>query len=498
MLIINHLNITTLKGRALLKDFSFVLNDHEKIALIGEEGNGKSTLLKVIAGIDTGNYVNVEGEIIRKGKISYMPQHIDPAEMEEEVISYLCKEDMDYKKIYHLFSDLHIDSDLLNRKIKQLSGGEKVRISLAKILYEDADILLLDEPTNDIDLKTLLWLEDYIQSSEKSILFVSHDEQLLKNCAQGLLHLEQLKRKSEAKTHFARQSYDDYISERSHLIQRNNQISRKEHSQFHAQLERYAKIYQKVEQQQRSISRQDPHGGQLLKKKMHSLKAQGRRMEDKERNLTEKIEPEEAIHIYFEDVDLPASKVVLDLHLSELKAGDKLLSRNIDLYMTGGEKACIIGENGTGKTSLLRHIWEEMKDRKDLSVGYMPQNYEEVLDYSQSPIAILQEAGDDRTKAQNILGSLKFSTEEMSHPIKELSQGQICKILLAKLILEKRNVLLMDEPSRNLSPLSNPELRKILIDFKGAVLFVSHDRSLIEEVSDHIYELSEKGLKKIQ
>jgi len=185
-------------------------------------------------------------------------------------------------------------------------------------------------------------------------------------------------------------------------------------------------------------------------------------MEDKERNLTEKIEPEEAIHIYFEDVDLPASKVVLDLHLSELKAVDKLLSRNIDLYMTGGEKACIIGENGTGKTSLLRHIWEEMKDRKDLSVGYMPQNYEEVLDYSQSPIAILQEAGDDRTKAQNILGSLKFTTEEMSHPIKELSQGQICKILLAKLILEKRNVLLMDEPSRNLSPLSNPELRKIL------------------------------------
>ena len=498
MLIIENINIVTSKGRVLLKDFSFTLNAGEKIALIGEEGNGKSTLLKVIAGIDVSDHVSVEGRVYTKDRIAYLPQQIDREDEEKDVLSFICRDQIDHRRLYRLLAELNISRDLLeDRKIKELSGGERVRAALARILYDDPDILLLDEPTNDIDLPTMIWLEEFIRSSSKAMIFVSHDETLIRNCAEGILHLEQLKRKSEARISYSGEDYDSYRQTRSSWIDRNNRIAVKEKSEFRKQMERYRQIYQKVDHQQKTISRGDPHGGQLLKKKMHSIKAQGRRMEEKEKELTQKYEPEEAIAIRFEDVSLPPGKIILDLTLPELKIKDKILSRNIYLHVEGRDKVCIIGANGSGKTTLLKAIREELKGREDIKVGYMPQDYREVLDYDKSPAEILKDAADDMTKARNMLGSLRFTTEEMEHPIRGLSEGQKCKVLLAKLILERCDVLLLDEPSRNLSPLSNPELRRILQEFKGAILAISHDRLFIEEIASRILELKEDGLHPI-
>ncbi|MBQ2658961.1 MAG: ABC-F family ATP-binding cassette domain-containing protein [Erysipelotrichaceae bacterium] len=498
MLTINHLTVTTLKGRVLLKDFSFTLNKGEKIALIGEEGNGKSTLLKIIAREDVSDYVTLEGDIYTKDRVAYLPQHIRKEDEELNVRTFIEKDETDIRKLYSLFNEIGIERDILDgRKMKDLSGGERVKASLARVLYEEPDILLLDEPSNDIDLQTMIWLEDFISSASQGIIFISHDETLLRNCAEGILHLEQLKRKQEARITYSGEGYDSYFKQRLHWIDRNNQISKKEHGQFRKQLERYRQIYQKVEHRQKTISRGDPHGGQLLKKKMHSLKSQGRKMDEKEKELTKKFEPEEAIAIRFEDIRMPPSKMILDMHLDELKIDNLHLSKNIDLYMEGKDRICIIGENGTGKTTLLKMIYEELKDREDITLGYMPQDYREVLDYDKTPIEILYDACNDKTKARNMLGSLKFTSEEMTHPVSELSEGQKCKVLLAQLILRKCDVLLLDEPSRNLSPLSNPELRRILQEFKGAILSVSHDRLFIDEVSTKIYELTKDGLKLI-
>ena len=498
MLTINHLTVTTLKGRVLLKDFSFTLNKGEKIALIGEEGNGKSTLLKIIAREDVSDYVTLEGDVYTKDRVAYLPQHIRKEDEELNVRTFIEKDETDIRKLYSLFNEIGIERDILDgRKMKDLSGGERVKASLARVLYEEPDILLLDEPSNDIDLQTMIWLEDFISSASQGIIFISHDETLLRNCAEGILHLEQLKRKQEARITYSGEGYDSYFKQRLHWIDRNNQISKKEHGQFRKQLERYRQIYQKVEHRQKTISRGDPHGGQLLKKKMHSLKSQGRKMDEKEKELTKKFEPEEAIAIRFEDIRMPPSKMILDMHLDELKIDNLHLSKNIDLYMEGKDRICIIGENGTGKTTLLKMIYEELKDREDITLGYMPQDYREVLDYDKTPIEILYDACNDKTKARNMLGSLKFTSEEMTHPVSELSEGQKCKVLLAQLILRKCDVLLLDEPSRNLSPLSNPELRRILQEFKGAILSVSHDRLFIDEVSTKIYELTKDGLKLI-
>lgn len=494
---INDLNITTLKGRKLLDSFSFSLNEGDKVALIGEEGNGKSTILKIMAGIDVSDYVNYTGEITSNGKIGYLSQKIEDEYLDLTTIEYL-GEEIDYNYLYSLIVDINIDDSLLeDRIIRSLSGGEKVKIALLKILYEQANILLLDEPTNDLDLQTLIWLEEFIKSSKMPIIFVSHDETLLENCSNGILHLEQFKRKSESKITYSGCGYREYLERRNLFIEHNNMIARKEKAELNKQLERFRQIYQKVEHRQNTITRQDPHSGQLLKKKMKSLKAQEDKLNKKNENLTKIYEPEEAISIFFEVVSLNPNKVILDLHLNELKLENKLLASNVDLHVLGKDKVCIIGNNGVGKSTLIKIIYDELNKRDDIKLGYMPQNYYELMNYSLSPVEYLMIDREykERSKVQSYLGALRFTTEEMSHKISKLSEGQKCKILLIKMILDGCDVLLLDEPSRNLSPLSNPIVRNILNEFKGSIISVSHDRKFIEEVIDKVYELNVDGLK---
>ena len=179
MLKINHLTITTHKGRKLLEDFSFVLKKGDKIALIGEEGNGKSTLLKIAAGIDVSQYVTYSGTAECDERIGYLPQKLTTEQLEESVIGYLGDE-LDYNHLYTILPLLKIDDSLIGpRQLETLSGGERVRIMLLKILYDGPDILLLDEPSNDLDLKTLIWLEGFMRSTRLPLIFISHDETLL-------------------------------------------------------------------------------------------------------------------------------------------------------------------------------------------------------------------------------------------------------------------------------------------------------------------------------
>ena len=500
MLKIDNLTITTHKGRNLLKDFSFVLNENDKIALIGEEGNGKSTIIKIMAGIDVSDYVTYTGSIICNERIGYLPQAIEEDLLNCNVLECITNNDIDYTKLYSIIGLLKINNELIeqNHLIKTLSGGEKVKVSLARVLYQEPDILLLDEPTNDLDLKTLIWLEEFIKAETRPIIFISHDESLLENCSNGILHLEQLKRKTESRITYSGLNYKDYAKERLHFIERNNALAAKEKQELHKQLEKYRQVYQKVEYAQNTVSRQDPHTAAALKKKMHALKALGRNLETKENNSTKKFEPEEAINVFFDDVKINPNKVIIDYKLDALKIDDKTLCKDIELTILGKDKVCIIGDNGTGKTTLIKTIYEELKNRDDIKLGYMPQNYDEVMDYNLTPIEFLTEGDIKRSVAQTYLGSLKFTTEEMSHKISDLSQGQKCKILIIRMILDKCDVLLMDEPTRNLSPLSNPRLREILINYKGSIISISHDRKYIDEVCNKIYKIEDNKLSLLQ
>lgn len=177
----------------------------------------------------------------------------------------------------------------------------------------------------------------------------------------------------------------------------------------------------------------------------------------------------------------------------------RILAEGIHLKIKGSEKICMIGANGAGKTTLLKKIAEELLNRNDIKAEYMPQTYEDLLDLDVTPVDYLDKTGDkeERTRIRTYLGSLKYTPDEMEHPIRELSGGQKAKVLLLRMSLSGANVLILDEPTRNFSPLSGPVIRKMLREFPGAVISISHDRKYIEEVCDKIYQLNPNGLQLI-
>ena len=198
---------------------------------------------------------------------------------------------------------------------------------------------------------------------------------------------------------------------------------------------------------------------------------------------------------------MPAGKVILDLFLERLSVPgggeNRILAENVRLTVRGPEKVCIVGRNGAGKTTLLRRIAEELQKREDIRAAYMPQDYEELLDMSKTPVEYLCQSGEKEeiTRIRTFLGSMKYTADEMNHSIGELSGGQKAKVLLLKMSLSGAEVLILDEPTRNFSPLSGPVIREVLREYGGAIISISHDRKYISEVCDSVYELTEEGLR---
>lgn len=489
----------SINGRYLVKNLSLTLNNGDKLAIIGEEGNGKSTLLKSI--LDMCEYAEVKGRINSKGnRIGYLEQSMSNKNLNKRVYDFLFMDDNDYyekvNNLYKYLDSINLSDEILDQTINTLSGGEKVKISILKLLINEYDILFLDEPTNDLDIETLEWLESFINNTNKPIMYVSHDETLLSNTANMILHLEQVMKKTNCRHTLLKIDYDTYVEQRLRNIDKQTQVAKSEKREFNKQQEKLRKIMQKVEYQQNIISRKDPHGAKVLKKKMHSLKSQEKRLDNTE--LTKVPDVEESISFFFENVEIPKTKNILNLNIPELKVNNKILSRNIELNIIGNTHLCIIGKNGVGKSTLIKIINEKLKGRNDIKVGYMPQNYDDILNNYDNVLDFISPSGnkDNITKARMYLGNMKFTREEMVCKIKDLSNGTKAKLFLVKLVLDECNVLILDEPTRNVSPLSNPVIRKTLSEYKGTIISVSHDRKYINEVIDNLYTLTLNGLVK--
>lgn len=506
MLQVKNLNIYHKKDlRPLASNLSFTLNEGDKAAIIGEEGNGKSTLLKLLwdpALVE--NYIEYEGEIQKNQTVcGYLPQELDAEERQKTVYEFLCGEpaflETDYRELASMAGKLGLSADLLysDARMESLSGGEKIKIQLIRIMSMRPSLFLLDEPSNDIDIDTLKWLEDFINDCSFPVLYISHDETLLEHTANMILHMEQLKRKTESHCTVFRTGYREYVHLRQERLERQERLAQEEKAALEKQQERFRRIYEKVEYQQDAISRQNPAGARLLKKKIHSLKSMERRFERQAENMTQRPDTEKAIFFRFAQGEgIPAGKWVIDYELPLLTVGDRELARDIRLQVRGPEKVCIIGKNGVGKTTLLRLISQQLLRRTDIRAAYMPQNYEELLSLDKTPVEYLSQTWDkeENTKIRTYLGSMKYTIQEMDHAIRELSGGQKAKLLLLKMSMEQRNVLILDEPTRNFSPLSGPVIRELLQNFPGAVISVSHDRKYIREVCSRVLELRREGL----
>lgn len=508
---VRNLTVTHIKDlRVILKDFSLVLNDGDKAVIIGEEGNGKSTLLKwIVDPALTDEYAECTGQRSLQGeKTGYLPQELPAADAGKTVYEFFLEAENFFDKTPNELSRLAIDFGMpvdfyySGQLMGSLSGGEKVKAQLMRIMIDDPTFLVLDEPSNDIDIGALQALEKLIAEFDHIVLFVSHDEVLIEKTANVIIHIEQIFRKQKSRYTVARKDYRTYVSERLNYFEKQRQMYVNDKREQRLRNERYQRVLQSVEHAQNSISRQNPSEAKNLKDKMHTVKAMGRRFEKEDEDMTEMPVQEEAINITLGGVDtaIPAGKVVLDFRLPVLYSpdGESVLSKNIQLFVRGPEKVCITGRNGAGKTTLLKLIAAELSARDDIRAGYMPQNYGDLLDMDATPVDFLDSTHDreKRTWVRTCLGSLKYTTDEMDHPVRELSGGQKAKLFLLKLSLSNADVLVLDEPTRNFSPLSGPVIRRLVKEFPGAVISISHDRKYIEETSDTVYTLTPEGLVK--
>lgn len=507
MLQIKNLTIKDLKNHILIENFNYSLGNNDKVGIIGEEGNGKSTLLKAIKNKTIiQDYTVIEGDIMTDFQnMAYFEQQIHPKWMDSQLYEYLLKKDVEdmiepyqYNELAEyekLCQRLFLPGDFIQRDqcVKTLSGGEKVKLQLLKLMRAPMDLLLLDEPTNDLDIETLEWLERFISSLTIPVMFISHDEILLEHCADVLIHLEQLNKKHKAKASVYRGKYSDYIKER-------NQKREKEIQLAHKEKQEYIKKKIKLNDQMNAVhdalndTVRNPGQGALLKKKMKNIKAQERRFDSEGYTHVDGVE--EAIDVFFPPCELPASKVILDTVIKEIKIKDTVLLHDLPLQIYGKDKIVITGQNGCGKSLLMKELYQRLRLRNDIRMCYMPQNYADLFDPKDTPITFLVEDGhkEDVTIARELLGRMKFTRDEMEHLVEDLSEGQKAKLYLIQAIKNKSNVLLLDEPTRNLSPLTNPVIRKILSDFNGCIIAVSHDRKLIQEVFYHQYCIKDKQL----
>ena len=501
MIQIHKLTITHNKDlRNLVSDLTMVIREGEKVAIIGEEGNGKSTLLQTLMGKQPLDFT-ISGRIHSDfGPYSYIPQSL-PADLKTLSLHdyfFSSQDNLDYSRIYRFAEELQFDSDRFasQQLIGSLSGGEALKVQLIHELSKPFEVLFLDEPSNDLDLDTVLWLKKQIQRIKETVIFISHDEDFLSQTADTIIHLRLVKHRKEAETLVEHLDYDRYSAQRKANFARQSQQAANDQRAYDKTMEKHRRVKQNVENALRNTK--NDVAGRLLAKKMKNVLSQEKRYEKAAQSMTQKPLEEEQIQLFFSDIQpLAASKVLLRLENETLSIGERVLAQGLQLTVRGQEKIGIIGPNGVGKSTLLGKLQQLLSDKREISLGFMPQDYQETLNLDLSPVEFLSQTGhkEELQKIQSHLASLNFSYPEMHHHIHSLSGGQQGKLLLLNLVLRKPNFLLLDEPTRNFSPTSQPEIRKLFANYPGGLVTVSHDRRFLKEVCTSIYRLTEHGLE---
>ncbi|VUX07685.1 putative ABC transporter ATP-binding protein YheS [Streptococcus pasteurianus] len=499
MLQINHLTITHLKDLTqLISDLNVIVNSGDKLAIIGEEGTGKSTLLKAILSPQLmTNYCILEGKIDNHfPKIGYLPQALSQKQ-EKMTVSEFLYDNLDYvsfdfNAFYQMAARLDLDIHSVenrNQSLKSLSGGEKLKLQLAKLVGETNDLLLLDEPSSDLDAQAINTLQAFIQSSDKTIIFISHDEALLEKTATAILHLELIKRRQVARASYFSGSYTDYMTYRHKAYTKQLEQAKNDRRIKAKRDAKIQRLHQAAEYNVRNTH--DSTMGRLAAKKMKNvLSLEKRYAKEEEEKMVNFPEEMDSIKLFFDDIiPLDNKKKLLSWDNHDLSTGQK-----VSLTILGQDKLVITGRNGIGKTRLLTQIYQEL-DKNHFSIGYMPQDYDSVFSKEMTALTFLTQVSDSE-KARTLLASLQFTRQEIEHSVLELSGGQKAKLFLARMVLAQNHILILDEPTRHFSPTSQPLIRELLRNFNGCIISVSHDRKFIDDIANLRYQLTDKELQK--
>ena len=501
-------------GKKILDGLTFQVDQGERVGLLGKNGAGKTTVFKIITGemdYDDGQVMTAPGKTV--GLISQIPVY--PPEytvedvlntafsklhkMEEEMAALTVKmgEDSDpallrrYGELSAAFeakggydtatelnkvcNGLEIPQSMREQLFSALSGGEKTRVNLARLILEDTDILLLDEPTNHLDLRATEWLEEYLDKFKGTVLAISHDRWFLDKVVRRVIEIV------EGKAEFYEGNYSFYVVEKERRYQE--------------KLKQYEKEQAKIEQLKTAADKLHLWafmGNDKLHKRAFSMEKRIERM-----RTTDKPKKERKLDIRFGERDFRGDEVMVIKGLAK-RFDDRTLFSDVNLLVEGGERIALLGDNGTGKSTLIKIIMGEEQPSEGklrmgptVKIGYLPQ----IIHFSHPERnlvdTMIYDLDCSTQTARNRLAAFNFRGEDVFKPVSALSGGEQSRLRLCMLMDEKINLLILDEPTNHLDVASREWIEEAVEDYEGNLLFVSHDRYFINRFATRIWMLED-------
>ena len=505
-------------AKRLFDNVSFVINENDKIALMGKNGAGKSTLMKVLAGIQkpTKGSVNVTDS----GVIAYLPQHLltdDNCTVFEEASKafkeiFDMKNEMDdlnkqletrtdydseeYMNIinkvteigekYYSVEEINYDAEVeitlkglgfertdFSKPTSEFSGGWRMRIEIAKILLQKPDLILLDEPTNHIDIESVQWLEDFLINDAKAVVVISHDRAFIDNITNRTIEI------TMGKIYDYKANYTHYLELRKDR-RAQQQKAYEEQQKFIADNERF------IERFKGTFS------------KTNQVSSRQRMLEKLELIEVDEID-NSSLKLKFPPAPRSGDYPVTVEGLSK-SYDEHVVFNNANVVIERGEKVSFVGRNGEGKSTLIKAIMNEIEYEgicdlgHNTKIGYFAQNQASLLDGELTVFDTIDEVaeGDIRTQIRNILGGFMFSGDDIDKKVKVLSGGEKTRLAMVKLLLEPVNLLILDEPTNHLDLKSKDVLKEALLAFDGTLILVSHDRDFLSGLADKVFEFKDK------
>lgn len=505
-------------GKTLFSDVSFVINENDKIALMGKNGAGKSTMMKIIAGVQkpTRGFVRAPKEAV----IAYLPQHLltdDHCTVFEETLkayeqifemrdrmAFLNSEletrtdyeSDDYMKLieesselgekFYSLEDINYDAEVektllglgfkredFQRMTSEFSGGWRMRIELAKILLKKPDLILLDEPTNHIDIESVIWLENFLINKAKAVMVISHDKAFIDNITNRTIEVTMGR-------------IYDYKANYTHYLQLRE--------------ERRAAQIKAYKEQQKTIAE-----SKEFIERFRGTYSKANQVNSVERMLEKMtiIEIDEidtsSLKLKFPPAPRSGDYPVIVQQLSK-KYDDHIVFKDASMTIERGQKVAFVGRNGEGKSTMIKAIMGQIDfdGQCDLGhnvkVGYFAQNQAALLDPTLTVFQTVDEVaeGDIRTQLKNILGCFMFSGDDIDKKVAMLSGGERTRLAMVKLLLEPVNLLILDEPTNHLDLRSKDVLKDALLAFDGTLILVSHDRDFLQGIAEKVFEFKDK------
>lgn len=507
-------------GTTLFQDVSFVVNEKDRIALMGKNGAGKSTLLKILAGVRTPSRGSIS--VPKDTVIAYLPQHLMTDnkrtvfeetsqafshlfEMEKEIErlndELATRTDYESEEYYKLIEDVSLLSEKFysvdatnyeedvekvllglgfkrsdfSRSTSEFSGGWRMRIELAKLLLKRPDILLLDEPTNHLDIESIQWLENFLVSNAKAVIVISHDRAFVDNITTRTIEVT-MGRIYDYKVNYSK--YLELRKERREQQQKAYEDQQKMIAETKEFIEHFKGTYSKTLQVQSRV-----------------------KMLEKLELVEVDEEDTSALKLRFPPSPRSGNYPVIIEDVSKSYGNHTVFSK-ATLTIERGEKVAFVGKNGEGKSTLVKCIMGETKFDGTLTlghnvmIGYFAQNQASLLDEELTVFQTIDDVakGDIRTKIKDILGAFMFGGENSAKKVKVLSGGERTRLAMIKLLLEPVNLLILDEPTNHLDLKTKDILKTALKEFDGTLIVVSHDRDFLNGLVDKVYEFGNKRI----